>query len=166
MNQPQTYRRSSFHVGWMRGALVSDNSLTRCHGTRSILFYFNFMFGWRWRGSNARPRSGWSFIRSRELSVRRVRCSASRNASRTLFLGFLGFREGAADSRRVHDSNIHYSISMHGDWHAFLPASKLIEDGVFSPARRTKNFSISCRVDLERLVRAPLGFGDRVVSEF
>lgn len=26
MNQPQTYRRSSFHVGWMRGALVSDNS--------------------------------------------------------------------------------------------------------------------------------------------
>ena len=123
MNQPQTYRRSSFHVGWMRGALVSDNSLTRCHGTRSILFYFNFMFGWRRRGSNARPRSGWSFIRSRELSVRRVRCSASRNASRTLFLGFLGFREGAADSRRVHDSNIHYSISMHGDWHAFLPAS-------------------------------------------
>lgn len=52
------------------------------------------------------------------------------------------------------------------DGHAFLPASKLIEDGVFSPARRTNNFSISCRVDLERLVRAPLGFGDRVVSEF
>ena len=27
MDQPQTYRRSEFHVGWMRGVLVCDNSL-------------------------------------------------------------------------------------------------------------------------------------------
>ena len=28
MNEQQTYRRSSFHVGWMRGTLVYNNPLT------------------------------------------------------------------------------------------------------------------------------------------